>query len=136
MFIRQILNLNSLKINALLCIVLLCFVLSCRALDSCDSEHMVASEMMQPFDLKIVMKAIIDDALQKNMLAQLPQGFLAFYKALEQGSVIQYADLMQALPVIFTAIIPEFMQRIYHHQEKQKDEYTIHNVSEDDVHIK
>lgn len=136
MFKRQAFIMNT-KVNAFFCMALVLFhVMNCCALDSYDIEQMVASEMMQPFDLKIVMKAIIDDALQKNMLRQLPQGFLAFYEALEQGSsVIQYADLIQALPVIFTAIMPEMMQRIYHH-EKQKVGYTIKNVSENDVHFK
>ncbi len=111
---QQITLVKVIKRNAFFCMAILLHVMNgCFALDSYDCEEMVASEVTQPFDLKAVMKAIIDDALEKNTFAQLPLGFIAFYEALACGSsVIQYADLMQALPIIFIAVMPEMMERM------------------------
>ena len=96
----------------LLYMTLFMTMMSCFCVTSDELLQEVAPAMLQPFDLKIVMKAIMDDAYQRNIVDQLPQGFIACYQALEHGDeMLSCDDLAQALSVVFAALMPEMMER-------------------------
>lgn len=107
----------------------------CFAVSSTRYEEMAVSELMQPFDLKAVMKAIIVDAVQKNIFEQLPSGFIACYEALEQGSpVLHCADLLEAFPIILGALVPEMVERtISYNDDEQCDKNVVKYASENNV---
>ena len=92
--------------------VLLCVGYNLCALHSLPDEDTAASFMMQPFDLKALMKHIIDDARERNNIDELPHSFIACYEALEKNDpLIQSAYVVQIVPFILNILAPEMMER-------------------------